>query len=320
MKWRFEIITTEIDGEVINRQEFPPVYGNFDIEQTLGDEFFIKSGDINIQTKKAITIDVSGGRTNYLIVYLNGELFDAYIIPREYDELDQKTKKYKAKYFGVQKKFYDDLKSVIVAYATDLDLYNDAVEDAAFDMIYTISSGPQNKEGTGFSLGALLTGLATNKKSNGFGYRINSISYPGSIGETDDVAILHMNSPAHVPSETTLTDLIDSTFGIGTGEGASDINVSNWLGLFKLASFIFNGWIWAKPVIFSESGMLYLGLDVSIVPRVEISPANTKQSHWISRTQFKDKYRIDGVVIWRSSSVPYYIQGDINSNNIFLYL
>lgn len=323
MSWRFEIITTTVAGEITNRQNLTGIEGDFKIERTAGDEFFIKSGDITIKTRAALNIDTTF-LVNYLLCYwqpaTGGEmLFDAFYIPRDFDQHDQKFSKYKTKLFAVQKLFFDGLESIPVEHSTDTDDFGDAMDRSYFDFIFRFDAGAGalNLTATAFSVGSLVTELANFKPSNSLGFRINSVSFPGNFGTNNDVGLIHRADPDHFPStEPVFADLVTATFA-GGSSGTGDIDISNWLGIFKLAALMHNGFIVVKPVTFIESGTDYFGLDVTIKERVPASAGSVVATTWKTRSKIKDKYRIDGVSITGSDATIFYSNGDIHGENVY---
>ena len=115
--WTAKIVTCTSDGKIVLSEDRTDILEGMIIEQTLGDERFIKSGDINIQHRDALL-------GTYLAVYYNGTMVDVFETEaRSCDELNLKTDKKSTRLRSIQAKFIEDLGNTRVEYQTDSDFW-----------------------------------------------------------------------------------------------------------------------------------------------------------------------------------------------------
>lgn len=326
MSWRVEYIGTAFDGQILSQQTVKNVYNKFKIRKEVGDEIFLKSGDLTLETDIDLQLDDTA-KYHWLAVYRNGSLFDAFQIPSRIDyyivsipiefgfeEWDEKKNRYKTKLASIQQKFFDDCNKRTLYYTTNLDLWgyglvNSALEIAEIKITNDLGAPLSTLNRWGFSLGDMIYNLSGSENK---GYKIRNITFPGPLMNQNNLPILYRG----LSEDTTLTPVgtaIDNTFyAYGT----------TWLDILKFASFAFNAFIRCTPVIYKDTND-YLAIDIDIIPRINLSPSGTKRLHWKERKFLNGKYRIDGVNL--SSSISNqagdpsfsYQQGAWNGDHVF---
>lgn len=305
---------TDTTGQIIEQALVTDIIGDFVIEKTVGDSMWIKSGDIKVETLEKLPLsDNINVDFHWLAAYWKGKLIDVFNIPDEYDEWDQKEDRFETRLFSIQKKFFDDCGEVNVA-SGGADTWGEnadvgIIEVARIEVVDGDSILISENIQWGASLGDILENMGG---SNSKGYAVQTVSWPGPLKNQDDLPILYRGSG--IGTHISKDDAVDDTF---------DDYDTKWLDLFKFASFIYNAFIYAQATVFESGGNSYLGIDVDICPKINVSAGSTTRPHWKNRVFKKREEQIDGVKL--ESSVNdvngdpsfSYTQGDPESDNAF---
>jgi len=292
-----------ISNQVINRLSF---------DQTVGDEFFIKSSDMILETVGVLPqIDRIPVGNNWIAVYVNDLLFNVYQHPGQsnYVEYNKKTGVYKYRLYAMQKVFYDHLKSTIIEYSTDSHEWNHDIP-ASFVTIDSITV--HNGSGTpfstldraGFSLGDLLGSLVS--ADNDYGYKINSMTVPMPTKNDNDLPIIWRGLSVDIG------DTDENIINLNFYENGVDIFHTRWFEIFQLAVFGWNAFIKVQPVFANDD----LAINIDIVPKGNADLGTPVEDvKWIERTRVPKKYQLDGIQL--SGENFEYTQGDLDGANVF---
>jgi hypothetical protein len=281
MSFTFQYIGTDSDGLISEQIPVEVIKQSISIEVTVGDEQFLKSGDITLTTREPFTISNPPAR-DFLAAYWNGSLQGIYHIDRPYLNYDEKSRLYKHRLIAIQNLFFDDLQDTNIVYSADSADWSYELSNAKIIIkeIFTVNPLINAEDVWGFSLGDMILNMAG--KSNGKGYQLIDLSTPLRYiaGETTVPALFRDISLDESETEETA---VDFTFG--------DHDIP-WMDVFKMALYAYNCYLRATPII--ESGIL--GLDIELIPK-KFSEMDSKNVTWLERQRIHNKYRIDGVVI-----------------------
>jgi|GEM_PF-6477317 len=314
MPWTFKLYQTSTFGRIISETDVLDIENDFKIEKTVGDQMWIKSGDITINTRKAL----ANTPFTWLAAILDGKVFDIYTVENIYDEFDEKFGKYKIRLLSIQKQFFDDINATVMAYSATADDWGNSaastnliIDEIRYVDEFGVPTVAQGRHG--FSLGDILQSISG---SNSNGYSVQSVSFPGPTMNQNNVPVIYrgISQSVFLQGSPTAIEAFDLTF--------KDHN-STWMDMFKLAIFGFNSFVRANPSIFKSGVDDFVGLSVSIVPRVNVSPGTTKSPRWLKRKVSRGKFQLDGVHIKSSindiNGNPSFEfkQGDIDGNEVF---
>jgi len=312
--WSLKYIGTLQTGEILSLESCNDIVDDFTMERTLGDEFWVKSSDLNIKHRQTLPWYSIGGPSYWWLgVFWNDELIDAFRLTRAYDKEDEKrTGHYETRLKSIQKSLYDDLNDTVLDVVSDINSWNNNISVAAVRIKKiryknNLGNWSGNLNNYGFSLGALLHSINGSEYK---GYRIhNWPEYPGPMLNEDHCIILFRGSSIYY-----YTEAVEFTF--------TDYGIT-WMDLFKLAAFAFNCFISVKPIIQDIDGTDYLTTDINLLPRINITLGSTKSPDWTERKKEKNKYQIDGVHLFSAINDEdgdpsfSYEQGDIEGDNVF---
>lgn len=311
MSWRFDLFQSyKNSGSIVNAQTVTDIVGDFTLEKTIGDQFFIKSGDLSLTLKAPLPIPVSVSTSNWLAAYYNNRLVDVFYYgdtddpDNQYDflEYDEKNGVYKTRLKSLQWYLFTAFQNTLVEYsATSTDwAYNlstaiitvERLRAYQGDGVYidTLNAGA-------FSLNTIPQIIAG--KTNGHGVIIGSVQIGDLpiIGD-DDLPVVYRGGAGGGTNQ----QIIESTF---------DDYPTAWIEIFRYLSFIYNAFVVFTPVI--TGGNLYARIDV--VPKINLTAGSATTPVYRSRTYKRRKYRIDGVRLKGHNFE--YTQGNVESDNVF---
>ena len=126
MSWRFDLFQSyKNSGSIVNAQTVTDIVGDFTLEKTIGDQFFIKSGDLSLTLKAPLPIPVSVSTSNWLAAYYNNRLVDVFYYgdtddpDNQYDflEYDEKNGVYKTRLKSLQWYLFTAFQNTLVEYS-----------------------------------------------------------------------------------------------------------------------------------------------------------------------------------------------------------
>lgn len=317
MSWTFKYFKTHNTSSEVTGgyTDITDVIGDISIEETVGDEMLIKSGDIKLKLTAPLPFDNSLLYRNWLGIYWNTQLYNVYYIgsgndfDNSYLIKDEKRPEYELTLYPIQKMFFDHLKTQKIFYSAIITDWNYDLAFAKVD-IEKIKIRYQQDPPTygsalnrwGFSIVDMIGQLG--QKNNGYGYVFsnpNLGNFP--IIGSDDLPIIYRGISLD-QGLASLSQALAHTF--------SDWDVS-WLDIFKLVIFGFNAYVSVKPSIGGSPEQLIVNL--KIVPRINVTASSPGSPQWLERTFEKYRYRIDGVKL---SGLNFeYTQGQSELGNIF---
>lgn len=311
MSWTVKKFFTNSYGIKSIETDVTDILGGFTLRQTLGDEFFIKSSEIEFSHRTAFSL---GGGHNWLAFYFNDALIDVFYLEAGYTERNVKQPYlYRSRLKSIQGIFYDNIAEKLIAYSEDAHNWNSYIPDAELVIDGIKLTPPALPPGlysnrAGYSLGDLLAAM---HQGTDF-YYVDAVSFGECPAMTeDDLPVIYRGQS--VPASDTSQQKTDWTF--------EDFGVT-WLDLFKLAIFGWNAFVRVRPKILDVSGTDHLAVDVQIVPKDALASYSPTTPQWLDAKYIPKKYFLDAIHL--SSSITdedgtpsfEYLQGDLKSKNI----
>ncbi len=323
MAWSYKYIGVDNHGKILTLTDPAEIIGDFSLEQTLGDEFVVQSGDVSVKHNSDLPFTSLGGPSKYFLgFYWDSVLYDAFRIKKSFDKKSLKfSARYESRLQSIQKSFLEDAASIIIADGSgDGTSWNHNVQDAAkiiteigfhWYLSEVDTYMPFTDDRYAFGLPPLLRSLGDHDAHNDKGYRLKSLTCPGPAFNENDMPFLYRGDSSPV-----LATAISETF--------TDQNIT-WFDMIKLACILFNAFIYAKPVIYSIDGDDHLGIDISILPRTVFS-GTPIDAAWLDANFNFEKLNVLGVKLSSSiqgeiyrANLPIFewTYGDISSKNIY---
>lgn len=310
MSFTFEVFqTASTSGAIVNQVAVTDIVNNFSLEKSLGNQFYIESGDIDLELYSPLPITSSLSENNWLAVYFSGELYEVFRVGltgteglRDYQKKDVKRGKYKVRLQSVQNWILSELKKKLITYSAVSEDFNSAAQAAIYTLsstkVYDGGGSPITNTNTkGFSLTYLLYSLVG--KSNNMGLIVNSLEIPLAL-TGDDLPILHLGTG--IASSATDEETVTRTF---TEKGIYFIDIFKWVAELS------NSFIKISPIF--ATGVLKV--DFFIEPRKDLTAyPDPPGLEWIEIEKEKFKYRLAGVKLEGKNFV--FEQGDINGEDV----
>jgi hypothetical protein len=312
MSFTFKHIKTTPQGVIHSSTEIDKsIIRDFFIEQSVGDELVLKSGEITLSMRQHIFPDDSF--FNWIAVYLDDILLDVYSLPADGkpNKRDDKFNTEVLELSSIQLKFLNECKYTRIQYTSDTDMWNYVVANCKTMVNQLVLKKPGEENYTTnapccvFPLFALLGALTgTNNK---IGFEIGKVSHDQDILFHDVIMLWRGGSKGQ---NATPDELITWTF---YGSAANDRYwYITWLDLFKWASVATNCFIAVRPRI--EDSVLKS--DIKLIPKINISPSGGLTGiRWFEREWIKNKFQIQGVQI-EGKNFKYDL-GSVNGNKVF---
>lgn len=300
-----KLITTNADGDIVTEENISSIIKNFSIEETVGDEFFIKAGDISFKsTEQIIAHSFPQGNDKWITIYWNGSLYSAYYLSG-YEKYDYKNDLYHYRLPSVQNKFFNDLKATPIIYeGSNSEIWSYGLISAKVviaEIKFDLSGTPATALNRwGFSLGDMILNFLS--KSNDYGYTIHSISLPSPVMTQDNLPILYrgISYDTGQPEQTA----VEGTF--------QDYEVT-WNDILQFMVFAFNCFIRAKPSITGSPQQF--GIDLLLKPKINISATGGGTVTWLEKIYQPNRFKIDGIHL---SGLNFeYTQGIKKGGNVF---
>jgi hypothetical protein len=320
MSWTFKFFKTAAVSAAIVGPTFydvTDVIGDFTVNEELGDEFYVSSGDLTIEMGSDVYTNYDSAFHNWLGLYWDSTLYNVYHVgyagllpgPDAYDlrytEKDEKRNIYKTTLPSIQNYFFQHLNNSVLSYTTDSNKfqYNLSSTKITIEKIRELKTPEQYlADRWGFSLYYLLTNLID--KTNNSGLKIDgSPTLPSIINvpPANNIPILFRGVSYDISAASEAT-AVNGTFGTpGT----------TWGEIFRLACYAYNCFLHLKPATVTT----HLNVNLALIPKFSAASVTPVSVTWIERTYAKHKHKIDGV---RITGLDFeYTQDIYDSNNIF---
>lgn len=290
MSWTAKIIETDSVGTVNSETAYSDILGDFNLEQTLGDEMHLKAGDISLEHRSALnycTFNI-GDPYYWLAMYYESVCVDVFRIDRPYAEKDlKKSNRFKSRLSSLQKIVWEDLSRAVINFDSDPEDYSYNANNAAVDIDtvsirYSTGVYGSTANRYGFDLAELVRRLGG---SGANFYNINSINILADVPEwtdTDNRPILWRGESLYVPSYTAY-EAMDFTFG--------DHNIT-WKDVLSWLVFAYNLFVVVVPSIGTK-----LQVELQFYPKSGYSGVAGSTPSWRELKLHDQKFRLDGVKI-----------------------
>ncbi|HHJ36405.1 MAG TPA: hypothetical protein ENJ87_11625, partial [Gammaproteobacteria bacterium] len=311
MAWEIKEFYTNQDGTLSGSEtKINIVQSGIKIDETVGDELFLKSGDLRIVTDRDWTIEglLPPTAGYWVSVYKDGQLFGVYSIMHrdrvqsfKYGDLSE----YRLR--SLQSVFYQDIAGVTTNYSATSSEWNNALNTGAFNLNQFNLVGSTDYDRYAFSLGDIFSALSG--KHDDKGYLIDSVSHPIPTMTSTVPALIRGHSKE--TAVDTLSDAVEWTFYGNPYVSPQKYWDMTWKDMFKIASFGWNAFILVRPKIVSGQ----LKIDLEIIPKSKVSPGSTVSTQWVSLKKEWYKHKLSGVKITIINDE--FTQGDTNASNVF---
>lgn len=276
-------------GEISNLTDLTALrIDDIQFEQSVGDEMWLESGEITIQTYTQITA------SDWIALYINDILAEVFDFRQV--KYDEKRGKYTYNLYPIQRTFMDDLAAKLIDYSADTEDWAYNLPDAEVELLsFTVKDGDGNDQ-TGTDVSGyqpLRMVLAMVGTSHRIGYYVNAANYDGATITTaaNDKGTLVRGTG--ISTAETDQNKINGTFSTN---GTEDFDV-NWFQIFRIISLSYNAYIKITPIIVSGTPDR-LGIIIDIMPRVNVSAGTpVSVASFVERVKVNSKYRIHGVLI-----------------------
>lgn len=303
---RLFAFNTDKDGDVSDHEELTDIVADFNVDETAGDERFIKASDLQLSHFSPIPrMAIPGVTTSYWVALKTGTTFYAdtynvYAVPADgYDEYDHKTGIYTTRLRSVQSILFQKMADKLIRSETvesgDWNYGLSSAIASIIDLKYMLASGYSTElsNRAGFSVGDMLKNLEN--KHDDTGFTITSINLVGINRFTShDVPLIFRGDSDSVILKTA-AELIDATFYQHPVDDT--LYEIKWKSIFELAAFMLNAFIYAIPRVGDSFPSTDLELDIYIQPKINFSASSWSSPGWSERKYHRDKYRLDGVTL-----------------------
>lgn len=318
MSWELKEFYTNEDGTISGGETLIPLVRNgIKIEETVGDEYWLKSGDLRIVTDKNWTVEgLTSPTAGYWVsAYNNGSLVGVYsIMHRSRNENFRYDSGGWSEYRlrSLQNVFFEQIAAEKTSYSSFGYEWNAALT-AGIINISTLKTSDNSTilNRYGFSLGDMISAFAG--KHNKAGYLVDTVTQPIALKPSSYIPILFRgqsksNDPSVPEPES---DAVNWTFYWNMDSANPEYWGMTWRNLFEIASFGWNAFISVRPKIVSGQ----LKIDLEIVPKINATVSSTVSTQWIELSKKWYRYKVSGVKI--SISNDEFVQGDSAASNVF---
>lgn len=266
MSWTAKIIETNAAGKVLDLYDFEDIVGDFSVENTLGDEQYIKGGDFRFKHNSVLP---TGANKYWLALYWDSTMIDVFEIVKPYSDIDLKTGRMSSRLRSISLAVFDYLRETVVApnyseiitriYLTTTDYYDDR---------------------RGWHLNVLIQSLAAD---TGNGFMFGDVSVPGPGAAETDCPIIYRGS-----SDADLNPAVQKTF--------TDPD-TRWEEIVGLGCVLWNAFVRCTPKFSEFMFEDYLTIDIDLEPRTNRTASGTTAVLWNELSkEFRSK-RVDGIYI-----------------------
>ena len=304
----FFTFSTFSDGSVVPggaEADFYPasdIVADFTIEETVGDEFYIKAGDLTLRHLSPIKrrLGISPPRKHWILVTLGSAYTDpivgVYQVPEAgFEEYDHLSGIYSSRLKSAQQVFFEDIAATRIQYTTDTDAWAYGLSAAIVSIenlkikVGDVVISSLNRYG--FSLKSLITALTGRHDDKHYGIAsvaVNSLPGPN----LDNLPVIFRGQSKSVDFET-VQDAVDYTFYQTAAGENYDIY---WKTIFEMASFAVNGYLRAVPDATQLQTLDKLSLKLTLTPRTGYAvPLSPGERDWYERKLSLNRFQIDGV-------------------------
>ena len=275
-------------SEISNLTELTDIrIDDIKFDQSVGDEMWLESGELTIETFSAITA------ADWIALYINDILAEVFSFRQV--KYDEKRGKYTYNLYPIQKTFMDDLAETLINHSADTedwcyDLPDSEVTIASFDVLDGDGVTQSGTDISGYQPLRMVKAMVG--KSQRIGYHIFAANFDGA-SITDSAIKGTLIRGTGVLTSDTDQNKINGTFST---DGTNDFDV-NWMQIFKLLVYSYNAFIKVTPVIVSGSPDK-LGIIIDITPRIYVTAGTAITDVIFSeRVLINNKYKISGVLI-----------------------
>lgn len=289
----FNLIKTYADGSVYSTTPITNIINSVELEESVGDELYIRGGDLRLQTTTEIVHTHTLTELCWIGVYRNGTLMNVYFLENADKSFNYLTRVYEYNLISASAKLFNDLHNTVLQHNTTSTVWNYALSQSAlaiesvkvkYDDGYSTAANRY-----GFSVGDIIKNLA-GKHNFGY-YAIGTVTNDSVPVMTDDNLPILVRGVGPAIADFTLNEAIDYTFYQQFGEdNLFDLRMSD---IFDIALTGWNSFLKVTPVI--ASSVLKLNLHLSPKNKKTVASPTTKNWHTLN---FQEKrYKIDGVKI-----------------------
>lgn len=285
-------ILTFSDGQIFTNATLNiGILEDYTIEETVGDEQYIKAGDLQIKTRTAIpgTQAAVPGQA-FIGLYINSTLVQVYDKRPVDEDFDYNTRLYTYRFRSLAAVFYERIKNNVLQYDATSTNYNYAIAAGAVALEGIKVKTPEVLTAFnvfGYSLADIIENLAGTHNSNYF-----------QIGTVTNAVVPTLNSNnlpivfrgnGNTIATTSLSSSVDQTFY----QSADNENFYN-MSLADVFDILLIGWncfFRIDPVI--DAG--YLKVNLTLHPKVKIASSSPSSKTWSNARIAYGKYKVDGV-------------------------
>ncbi len=307
MGWEVKEFYTNQDGTLSGAETtIDIVQKGIKIEETVGDEFYLKAGDLRLVTDKNWTV---GGLTYplagyWVSVYKDGGLVGVFsIMHRDREENYKYGELNIYRLRSLQSVFYEDLAAAKTFFSSTSSDWNAALTAGVLNINELRIKDAYYNNRYGFSLGDILSSLSGRHDQKG--YQIDTISHPIPTMTATVPTILRGIS------KDTGTDTIDAAIDFNFYWNGTEYWGMTWKDIFEIASFGWNAFVLVRPKITSNK----LSVDIEIIPKINVTVGSTVSVKWEKLKKEWYKHNIAGVKI--NIINDEYTQGNSEAANVF---
>ena len=215
MDWQIKKLVTSDDGSVDDEGLFYP-FSDISINETVGDELYIESGDLVLKRAGAITPSL--GDHEWISVYIDSVMVGVYRYDEDAYEKDEKRGLYIYRFKSIQKHFLEKMHDIAMTYSAVSNEINYALNGTLIDIfVINVLDGDgvaHNFVGRfGFSIGDILDNLSG--LDNSLGFVIDDVTHPLEVAGSPYVIPVLWRGRGHHDTQTE-SIVIRSTFDFET--------------------------------------------------------------------------------------------------------
>jgi len=211
MKWNLKHISTNNDG-TINTNVSLLGWNKLSVNETAGNELYLKSGDLLIKIDSEISL--VSDKENWIAVYIDNILFNFYYLASGSYKYDTKRGLYEYRLQSIQKTFFKNIEEHKMHYDFITMHYNTGLSGIAKKLYFLSLMKGDGTYSTflyrwAFPIGSVLDGLEG--KHNQYGYLIDTVTHPIKLPNgTYDLPFIWRGMS--VPDNMSDQIVIDQTF------------------------------------------------------------------------------------------------------------
>jgi hypothetical protein len=291
---KFQYIKTDPAGFIVDQTDLQGAVYDFEIEKNVGDEQYVRSGDLKLKSPTALGCPQSLPVLKcWIAVYYNNALIEVYDGNPIESSYDYVNKLYLYRFQSLSGYIYELFESSKVQYESNSSNWLSAVQSGA---IVLEEVRVKNDSGAyltklnvyGYSIGNMIAGLA-NKTAQDvkFGFVSNQVIPVSGANNLPIVFRGTSDSADFIP----LSQSINNTFYQNPSDGSFyDIYFAD---IVSLGLNTFNAFIKIEPAIVGG----YLQANVYIIPKTKKAGSSPTTKLWEQVRVLYNRYQIDAVVL-----------------------